>query len=449
MDRDFTTGRILPKLLLFTLPVLGALIVQAAYGAVDLLIVGHFARALDVSAVATGTQMMWTITGVITGLSMGTTILIGQMIGAKREKEAGDAIGSAIFLFGAMGIAVALFVPLFSESLCRLMKAPAEALSATNDYVSVCSYGAVFIVAYNVLGSVFRGMGDSRTPLIAVVIASCVNVAGDYLLVAVYGLGAKGAALATAGSQGLSVAICLILIKKKGMPFTFGRRNLRWDPYTARQTLKLGFPIALQDLLVSLSFLVVMAVVNSLGLTASAGVGVAEKLCAFIMLVPSAFSQALSAFVAQNIGAKDPVRAKKALYAGMAVSFGIGVVMAYAAFFHGEGLAHLFTNERDIALAASQYLKAYAIDTLLVSFLFCFIGYYNGCGHTTFVMAQGLIGAFCVRIPVSLLMKKVTGGNLFAVGCATPCSTMVQIVICSVFMLLKGKRGADEGIAGR
>ena len=436
----FTSGRILSPLLKFALPVLGALILQAMYGAVDLLVVGQFGLASDVSAVSTGSQLMNTITFMITGLAMGTTILLGQFIGAGERERSGDIIGSAIYLFGALGLLVTIVVPLLAGPLCNLMRAPEEAFGQTVAYVSICAGGALFIVAYNVLGSVFRGMGDSKTPLFAVSVACAVNILGDLLFVAVFKMAAAGAALATVLAQAFSVVLCLFVIKKRGMPFPFSRKNIRPHWPLLLRTVKLGAPIALQDLLVSTSFLVLLAIVNGLGLIASAGMGVAQKLCNFIMLVPSAFSQSLSAFVAQNIGAGETRRARKAMVYGMAASFLLGCFMGYLGYFHGDLLCGLFSRDHQVVLAGWDYLKAYAIDTLFVAFLFCFIGYFNGCGCTTFVMLQGLLGAFGVRIPVSWLVSRLPDVTLFKIGLATPASTLAQILLCTVFFLWLRKK---------
>lgn len=291
----------------------------------------------------------------------------------------------------------------------------------------------MFIAAYNVLGSIFRGLGDSGTPLLTVLCACLFNIAGDLYFVAVLQMQAAGAALATILAQAFSVLLCIVVIRKKRMAFLLTRQDIRLDKKIVGRILKVGLPVALQDGLVNISFLVIHAIVNGLGVIASAGVGVAEKVCAFIMLVPSSFSQSLSAFVAQNIGAGQKERARRSMLYGMAASLAIGMVMAYAAFFHGGLLAGLFSKQDEVILAAADYLKAYAIDTLIVSFLFCYIGYFNGCGSTGFVMVQGIAGAFLVRIPVSYLVSKTAGATLFTIGFATPASTVVQIVLCTLF----------------
>lgn len=384
---SFIEGPILSPLLRFTLPVLLALFLQAMYGAVDLAVVGQFGQPADVSAVSTGSQVMHTVTCLVTGLSMGATVLLGQKIGEGKANEGGQVLGSAIALFGLVALALTAVMLWAAAPMSRLMQAPAEAFTQTVAYVRACSGGAVLVVAYNVLGAMFRGIGDSKTPLLTVSIACAVNIAGDLLLVGAFGLGVTGAALATVAAQGVSVVLSMVFTAHQGLPFSFSRKDIRFDAGQIKRILRLGVPVALQDVLVSFSFLAIAAIVNGLGVIASAGVGVAEKLCGFIMLVPSAFGQSLSAFVAQNIGAGQKLRAKKAMLYGIGASLCCGVMLFWLSFFHGGLLAGLFARDADVIGAAADYLKAYAIDTLLTSILFCFIGYFNGRGNTTFVMA--------------------------------------------------------------
>ena len=417
---SFIEGPILTPLLRFTLPVLLALFLQAMYGAVDLMVVGRFGQPADVSAVSTGSQVMQTVTSLVTGLSMGATVLLGQRLGEGRPEEGGKVLGSATALFAAVALALTAVMLWTAAPLSELMRAPAEAFAQTAAYVRICSGGAVFIVAYNVLGAMFRGIGDSKTPLLTVTIACAANIVGDLLLVGGFGLGVSGAALATVLAQAVSVALSLLFIRRRGLPFAFSVKDIRVDFPRIGRILRLGVPVALQDVLVSISFLAIAAIVNGLGVIASAGVGVAEKLCGFIMLAPSSFGQSLSAFVAQNIGAGRKDRAKRAMLYGMGASLCCGVVLAWLSFFHGGLLSGLFARDAEVIAAAADYLRAYAVDTLLTSILFCFIGYFNGRGNTAFVMAQGIVGAFLVRIPVSLLMSRMEPVSLFRVGLATP-----------------------------
>lgn len=446
--QNFTKGNILTSLVRFALPVLAALFLQTMYGAVDMLVVGRFATAADVSAVSTGSWLMQLITSFVVGIAMGTTVLLGRRLGEGKPEEAGKIIGASIVLFAIIGVVITFFMELCAVPVAQIMRTPIEAFDATVLYVRICSAGSVFIVAYNVLGSIFRGIGDSRMPLVTVAIACVFNIAGDFLLVGVFGMATAGAAIATVLAQALSVIISVLIIRRQKLPFTFRRTDIVFDRKRMGSVFRLGLPIAFQDLLVSISFLAITAIVNSLGVIPSAGVGVAEKLCGFIMLVPSAFNQSMSAFVAQNMGAGRMDRAKRALLCGIGMSLVVGVFMAWLSFFHGDLLAGLFARDEAVIAAAADYLKAYAIDCLLVSVMFCMIGYFNGCGKTLFVMLQGIAGAFGVRIPVSLIMSKIKPVSLFKVGLATPCSSVVQIILCVGYFLLlsrrKPKKEAEE-----
>lgn len=442
---DFTRGPILSSLLRFAFPVLLALLMQTMYGAVDLQVVGQFGAAADISAVSTGSQLMQTVTIVITGLSMGVTVLLGQRIGEGKPEEAGWAVGGGICLFIVVTLAVTTLMLILAPQLSRLMHAPADAFAGTVTYVRICSAGAVFIVAYNLLGSIFRGLGDSKMPLITVSIACVCNIGGDLLLVGGLGMGVAGAAIATVASQAISVALSLAIIRRRKLPFTMTRQDIRFEGEVLGRILRLGCPVALQDLLVNISFLAIIAIANAIDTNASAGVGVAEKLCGFVMLVPSAYMQSMSAFVAQNVGAGREDRARRALLCGIVSSVLAGLVMSWAAFFHGEVLTGIFAKDPAVILDAAEYLKAYAVDCLLTSFLFCFVGYFNGHGQTLFVMVQGFVGALGVRLPAAFLMSRLFPGELFPLGLSTPLSTAVQIVLC-LAAFLHFQRKLQSGI---
>ncbi len=431
-------------LLLFAVPVLLALFLQAMYGAVDLLIVGKFASSADVSAVSTGSQIMTTLTNLVSSFAMGTTLLLGQQIGSGKKEEGGRTVGTAILLFAGIAVIMSVILVVFAPQVSSLMNAPEEAFQKTVNYIRICG-GMLVIVAYNLIGCIFRGLGDSRTPLITVAIACVFNVAGDLLLCAVFGMGTAGTAIATVFAQIVSVIVSFILISKKDLPFTIKKENIRIHKTYLRKMTAFGAPIALQDLLVSISFLIILAIVNDMGVIASAGVGVAEKVCAFIMLISSAFMQSMSAFVAQNYGAGRLTRTRKALHYGIAVSFTVGIVMFAITFFHGDILAGIFSSDPEVIAAAADYLKAYAIDCLFTAIFFCYTGFYNGIGRTRFVMIQGILGAFCVRVPVSYIMSIQPNTSLFHIGLATPISSILQLILCVGFMLwLQKNRLLDD-----
>lgn len=432
---SLTEGKILSTLMKFAIPVFLSLLLQALYGGVDLLVVGQFATTADVSGVSTGSTLLNTLTMIITGLSMGITILVGEEIGKGDSKGAGKAIGSGLCMFAVLGVVLTLGVALSASSIAHLLQAPESAFKPTVHYIQICGAGSLFIVAYNVLGAIFRGIGDAKTPLLTVAIACVINIFGDLFLVSVCGMGAAGAALATVLAQLISVVVSVIVIRKrKALPFTFSKDMIRFRKKIILKELKLGAPVALQELFVGTSFIVIQAVVNSFGVVPSAAVGVAEKVSTFVMLVPSAYMQSMSAFVAQNMGANKWYRANKALGYSLITAFCVGLFMLVLLVLKGDSLALIFTKDRNVAQAAHLYLKAYGIDCLLAPMMFCFIGFFNGCEKTLFVMIQGFVGAYLVRLPIVILIGHVFHDtNLFHVGLGTPMSSLVQISLCIWF----------------
>lgn len=429
-SRMLVCGTIRRSLVRFAVPVFLALLLQAAYGAADLIVVGRFADAAELSGVASGSQFFNLITMAVTGLSMGVTVFVGGAVGAGRRRLAGLGIGCGIALFAALAVLVTAVTVPMAEALAKAVHAPAEAFAQTASYIRICGWGAVFIAAYNVIGAVFRGLGDSRTPLLAVAVACAVNIVGDLVLVAGCGMGAAGAAYATVGAQGVSVAFALwLILRRKKLPFSFSVRFIRFGRCCG-PVLRVGVPIALQEILVQFSFLFIQVVVNGMGVVESAAVGVAERVCVFLMLVASAYMQAISAFVAQNNGAGEYGRSRTALVLGIRSAVAVGLLTGGLAYLYGDALAVFFSGDAQVIARAHDYLRAYAPDCLLTALLFCCIGYFNGCGRTVFVMLQGVIGAFCVRLPAVWLIGGSEGVTLFHIGLATPLSSAVQIMLC-------------------
>jgi putative MATE family efflux protein len=317
------------------------------------------------------------------------------------------------------------------------MHTPEAAFDKTIQYILICSAGTVFIVAYNLISGMFRGIGNSKLPLCFVAIACVVNIGGDLLLVGVFNLDAAGAAIATVFAQTVSVVLSLVIIKKTRLPFAFSVKSIRFHQWETAKILKFGVPLALQDALTNLSFLIITAIVNSLGLIASAAIGINEKIALFIMLIPIAYMSSVSTFTAQNIGAHKPERAKKGVYYAISSSLVFGVICFVFSFWHGGILAGIFSKDIKVITACAEYMKAYSVDCILVCCLFCFIGYFNGCGNTVFVLVQGILAAFLVRIPFSYFVSKLPEVTMWKIGLAPPTATVFSIILCIIFFKLK------------
>lgn len=439
----FLAGPILPPLLQFAFPLMLSQLLQAFYGGVDLMVVGQYSSTASVSAVATGSQIMQALTVLITGLTMGVTVLVGKAVGAGDPDAAGRVVAGQLRLFALLTAVLTAGMLVLAPAIVQWMNVPAEAVPETLRYVRICSGGIVFITAYNGISGVFRGLGNSRSPFLFVFIACLVNVVLDLVFVGGLRLNASGAALATVMAQASSVLFSLGYMRRHPLPFSVrGRRGE--VPRAMGRILRLGTPIALQDCLTNTSFLIITSIVNTLGLVASAGLGISEKLFVFLSIVPISFMSALSTFVAQNMGAGQPLRARQALFAAQKVSLCFGAAIFTLNFWAGGLLAALFSRDAAVIEAAALYMRGSAAEHLLNAFVYCLLGYFNGRERTVFVMAQGLFTAFLVRIPLSYFLSHLPGAGMLTISMAIPATALVSLVLCTGYLLLLRRRDNEE-----
>ena len=407
-ELDLTKGSVPKTLLQFALPFLIANVLQALYGGADLFVVGQYDDAASVAGVAIGSQVMQTITGIILGLTTGTTILIAMATGARDDKKTASIIGTSVYFFAVIGFALMLAMLLAHERIAVLMHTPPEAMADTLHYILICSAGIPFIMGYNVVCGILRGLGDSKSPLYFVLIACIINIGVDFLLVGGFGLRAAGAAIATVLSQGISFLTALWFLHRRGFHFAFSRRDIRPNR----------------------SFLLITVIVNQMGVVASAALGVVEKIIVFAMLPPTAIAAAVATMTAQNYGAGLIGRMTRCLWSGvgMALTFGLAVCV-YAQFLPAT-LTGVFTNDAAVVDMAAGYLRGYSIDCVMVSFVFCFNSYFSGQGNSLFPMIHSLIATFLFRIPLSYLFGQWDPTDLQLMGYAPPLSTLVSLLIC-------------------
>lgn len=429
---DFTNGSILKKMIKFMIPILGSLILQAMYGAVDLMIVGQFGTTTGLSGISTGSNIMNMATFVVAGLAMAVTVQISKYIGMQKHERIGRLIGCTIALFSIISIVLSVLLIAFARPFAQLMQAPEEALDLTVQYIRICGTGFLLITAYNTISSVFRGMGDSKSPLLFVLIACVVNIFGDLLLVAGLHMNVAGAAIATVAAQGVSVLLSVFIIRKKEFPFTLKKKDICLNEELGG-IIKIGTPIALQELLTQFSFLALCAFVNSLGLAASSGYGVANKVQSFAMLIPSALMQSMSSFVSQNVGAGKEKRAFRSMLTGIGIGGVIGVFVFMGIVFSGDKMASLFTTDTSVIAEAYSYMKGFSSEVILTAVLFSFMGYYNGHARTFWVMLQGLAQTFIVRLPVAYAMTVLPDPSLFKIALAGPSATLFGIVLNVIY----------------
>ena len=433
-DNDFTSGSIAGKLIRFMFPVLGALVLQAMYGAVDLLVVGRFGTTAGLSAVSTGSQVLNLVTFVITGLAMGVTVEIGHALGEERRDKIGPVIAGSVVVFGLIALVLFLIMVPFSHGIAVLMQAPEEAVDLTSTYIRICGAGIFFIIAYNVISAIFRGLGDSKTPLLFVLIACIINVVGDLVLVAGFHMNVAGAAIATVAAQAVSVVLSLVIMKRS-LPYRLERKDFRFNP-EIRAAMQVGMPLGLQELLTQISFMALCAFVNRLGLEASSGYGIASKIVSFVMLVPSSLNQSMSSFVSQNASAGREDRARRAMFTGMGIGIIIGVIIYLGIYFKGDFFAGFFSTDEAAVQNGWDYLKGFAPEAIVTAVLFSFNGYFNGHDKSVFIMVSGILQTFAVRLPLAYYESVQPHASLTKIGLAAPCATVFGIVMCVIYYFI-------------
>lgn len=445
--KDLTQGSICKKLLVFAAPFLLANFVQALYGTVDMVVVGWFTDAAGISAVSIGSQIMQIVNSMVTGVTMGGTILIAQYLGAKKEKDIRDSVSTMLTLFLAAGAVLSVVMFFAADLLLTLLQTPDEAFLSTRQYTQIASCGIVFTLIYNGISAILRGLGDSVRPLLFISIACVTNIALDLLFVGPLGWGAAGAAFATILAQTLSMLLAVVFLKRRDFLFDFKLKSFRIVREKAVRIIRLGLPISLQETMVNLSFLIIAAVVNTFGVTATAAVGIAGKFDAFAMLPASALSGAISSMVGQNMGAGRPERARKTLYIGIAFSFVCALFFFAWVQLAPASVLQLFKADPAVIASGVQYMRAFSFDFLMVAFVFCMNGFFNGCGCTVFSMANGLLSTFFVRIPLVFLLGNLISPGLFGIALAAPLASFLSILLG--FWYLKTNRWNRESPLAR
>ena len=432
-ENRLVTGRIAPALLQFALPFMAASFLQAIYGAVDLFVVGQYADSAAVSAVSIGSQLMMTVTALVQGISMGGTVLIGRRIGENNQPGVARAVGNLTFLFIAIAVFLTPVMLLGTNGMVAVMMTPAEAVAYARQYVFICCAGLPFIVGYNAVSSIYRGLGDSKTPVIFISIACVVNIVLDFLLTGYFKLGAAGAAVATVAAQAVSFICALTHMLRGGFQVAMHRSDFAPRKKELTAILQVGVPLALQDVLVNVSFLAISAIINTLGVIASAAVGVVEKLMGFAFLVPGAFSSAVATMASQNIGAGREDRARSSMKWGIIFSLVCGCVICLLSQLIPGLLVGIFTGDPAVIQSGAEYVRTYSIDCILVSFVFCMNAYLNARRRSIVCFAHSMVATFAVRIPVTWLMSRVTSGSLTPMGIAAPAASLISIVICAAY----------------
>ena len=443
MEKDLTTGSVLKNIVFFSLPYLLSYFLQTLYGMADLFIIGQFNGVDRITAVSVGSQVMHMLTVMIVGLAMGATVTIGKAIGGKKLEQASITVGNTITLFMGVSIVMTVLLLLLVKPIVAVMSTPSEAVSETIIYLTICFIGIPFITAYNIISSIFRGLGDSKSPMYFIAIACVVNIILDYLFIGGFHLGAAGAALGTTLSQTVSVivALCVVLRRKTGI--TLKRQYFKPQMETMGQILRIGIPVALQDGFIQIAFIVITVIANRRGLNDAAAVGIVEKFISIVFLVPSTMLSTVSALSAQNIGAGKHERASATLRYAIMIAVGFGIVVAVITQFAGKDIVGIFTKDEAVIVLGDQYLRSYIWDCVFAGIHFSFSGYFCAYGLSGISFLHNVLSIICVRIPGAYFASLYYPDTLYPMGFAAPGGSLLSVIVCVIAFFVIRKRRRD------
>ena len=441
MEKNLTRGSVLKTLISFSLPFLLSYFLQTLYGMADLFIVGQFNGVESTTAVSIGSQVMHMVTVMIVGLAMGSTVMISKAIGAGEKEKAAAAIGNTVTLFMGVAAAVMIVMLLLVHPIVSVMSTPEQAVDGTVKYLTICFIGIPFITAYNIISSIFRGIGDSKSPMYFIAIACAANIILDYLFIGVLHMGPAGAALGTTLSQTISVVISLGIIRRRQTGISLHKQHFRPQKQIMQKLLSVGLPVAFQDGFIQISFIVITVIVNQRGLNDAAAVGIVEKLISFLFLVPSSMLASVSALAAQNIGASRHDRAKQTLRYAVMICVSYGILSVIVMQLSAETFIGLFSSEPEVIKMGGQYMRGYIWDCVLAGIHFCFSGYFCAYGLSGFSFLHNSISIICARIPMAYLASVHFRDTLFPMGLATTAGSGVSVLICiAVYVWMQKKR---------
>lgn len=445
-EHHLTEGNIMKTLLLFAVPFLIANILQSLYGAVDLFVVGRYCTAESVAAVSTGTQVTQIVTSLITGLTLGSTIIIGEYMGCRDYERVKKTIGTTLTLFAVVAVILTILMLVSQRQLLTILKTPKESFELTMQYVAICALGNIFICGYNAISSILRGYGDSTRPMVFVGIACVINIVLDFLFVGGFGMGVSGTALATVMSQAVSMTIAIIYLKKKEFLFDFRPSSFRPVKSLAKKLACVGIPISFQELMVRISFLYLMTVMNRCGVYAASVVGISSKFDVFAMLSATSMANALAAITAQNLGAGKPQRARKSLWYGLSFALFVSLLFWLWAQLDPQSMIRVFTNDPNVIAAGVPFFRSCSYDYFLVTIVFCLNGYLNGCQKTVWTMLSCSAGALFLRIPMVYLFGKYFAEDLGMLGKIAPVVSGIMACYTLVYIIYEGKRNEKQRI---
>ncbi|MBP5166628.1 MAG: MATE family efflux transporter [Oscillospiraceae bacterium] len=431
---DLTVGSVSKKLFRFALPFMLSTLLQTAYGLADMAIVGKCVGKEGLSAVSIANQIIWVTTALSIGFTNAGQVIVSQLVGSGKRNELKKTIGTVTTVV----LTIAIFITVLGLALCgpvlRLMKTPVEAMQGAKAYLTVVFLGSIFTFGYNLVSSLFRGMGDSHHPLIFVAISSSVNLVLDLIAVAVLGWGVVGAAAATVTGQAVALVISISYLyrNREGFGFDFKASSLRVDRRCLGQLVRLGLPFSLQFAAISISMLFVNRFVNTYGVTASATFGTGTRIEQIPWIMINGIMMASATMIGQNMGAGNRERMKKTVnIAAIVCAVSAAVFMALFYLLPGE-IYSLFTDDPEVIEMAPMFMIALVVSLPATCMMCPYQAFIEGIGNARLTMIIALLDGFVSRIAISLILAELLHmglmGWFLGYGLAAYVNTILSVI---------------------
>ncbi len=405
---DMTQGTPWKQILAFMIPMLIGNVAQQLYNTVDSIVVGHYLGDNALAAVGSAGPIVQLLILLFVGIGTGATILVSQFTGAGDRENLSQTVGNCVILTFIASMIISVVGILLARPMLELLRTPAEIIDWCTLYLRVLLSGAIGFGFYNILCGVLRGMGDSVSALVYLIIASIGNIILDILFVAAVGMGVEGVAIATILSQGFSAILCAVKLSGMKDVLDFKLKYIRWNGAISKKIIALGAPSGVTQVILSMSMLMVQALNNSFGPTFLAANVIVQRIDSFAMMPAMSFGQAMTTYAGQNMGAGDLERTKNGSKQGILLAVGISAVIGALLALVGHRLAHIFTNTDEVIRLSRQLIIIIAPGYMFLSGVHCMAGVMRGAGDTMTPMWLSIIQLFGMRVPFAYILCWMT-----------------------------------------
>ena len=398
---DMTVGKPWENILIFTVPMLIGNIAQQLYNTVDSVVVGNYVGDNALAAVGSAGPILNLLIVLFIGISMGASIMVSQYFGAKNRKDLSATIGNCIVLTALASIFVMVVATMLTRPLLLLLKTPDSILDWCTSYLHILFIGSAGLAYYNILSGVLRGLGDSISALVYLIVASILNIILDLVFVVYFGMGVDGVALATAIAQAISALLCVRRLMQMKDLFDMNRDYLKMTKYHSMSIIRLGVPSGVTQAILSMAMLIVQSLTNSFGEQFIAANVIVMRVDGFAMLPNFSFATAMTTYAGQNVGAGSYDRVVKGAKQGTFMAIGTSAVITGLILLFGKPLMGIFTNTESLVILSMNLMRILAVGYIAMAVTQSLSGVMRGAGDTMTPMWISLVTTILVRVPLA------------------------------------------------